>query len=39
MSNNYLSIYQSNGEDELIVKILKEKFDKTLDWRPIRGIA
>ncbi len=33
INNNYVSIYQSNGEDELIVKILKEKFDKNLDWQ------
>ena len=39
INNNYISIYQSKGEDELIFKILKEKFDKTLDWKPIRGIA
>lgn len=39
VNNSFLAIYQSKGDDELLVKILKEKFTKTLDWRPIQGIA
>jgi len=39
VNNSFLAIYQSIGDDELLVKILKEKFTKTLDWRPIQGIA
>ena len=39
VNNSFLAIYQSIGDDQLLVKILKEKFTKTLDWRPIRGIA
>ena len=39
VNNSFLAIYQSIGDDQLLVKVLKEKFTKTLDWRPIRGIA
>lgn len=39
VNNSFLLIYQSRGEDKLLVKILKEKFTQTLNWRPIRGIA
>ena len=33
LDNNFLALYQSRGEDELLVKILKEKFHKTLYWQ------
>ena len=32
-------LYESRGEDELIVKILKDKFSKTQEWQPIQGIT
>ena len=39
LDNSYLMLYQSRGEDELIVKILKDKFSKTQEWQPIQGIT
>lgn len=33
LDNNYLALYQSRGEDELLIKIIKEKFHKSLYWQ------
>ena len=33
LDNKYLALYQSRGEDEILIKILKEKFHKTLYWQ------
>lgn len=33
LENKYLALYQSRGEDELLVKILKDKFHKDLYWQ------
>jgi len=39
LDNNYLMLYQSKGEDDLIIKILKDKFTKSYQvWQPIAGI-
>jgi len=38
LDNNYLMLYQSKGEDDLIIKILKDKFTKSQVWQPIAGI-
>jgi hypothetical protein len=32
LDNKYLALYQSRGEDETLVKIIKEKFHKSLYW-------
>jgi hypothetical protein len=33
LDNKYLALYQSRGEDEVLIKILKEKFHKSLYWQ------
>lgn len=38
LDNNFLALYQSRGENELLINILKEKFSKTLDWQRFTSI-
>ena len=38
LDNNYLALYQSSGQDDLLLKTLKDKFTKTQEWKPISGI-
>lgn len=38
LDNSYLALYQSRGENELLVNILKEKFNKSLDWQRFTNI-
>lgn len=39
LDNNYLVLYQSSGQDDLLLKTLKDKFTKTQEWQPIAGIC
>lgn len=38
LNNSYISLYQTRGENELLLNILKEKFNKTLDWQRFTNI-
>jgi len=38
LDNSYLALYQSSGQDDLLLKTLKDKFTKTQEWKPISGL-